>query len=70
MSPTAEAISRELDEKNKVIAHLTQTLAHTRACLEIARGALESIADDAGGSVSSDALASRRALALKALGQI
>jgi hypothetical protein len=36
----------ELSEKTKVIAHLTQTLSHTRSCLEIARTALESIADD------------------------
>jgi hypothetical protein len=35
----------ELAEKNKVIAHLTQTLSHTRDCLEIARMALESIAE-------------------------
>ena len=37
---------RELKEKSKVIAHLTQTLALTRECLEIARAALERIANE------------------------
>lgn len=40
----SQSIAHELAEKNEVIAHLTKTLAHTRDCLEIARGALERIA--------------------------
>jgi hypothetical protein len=70
MSTAAEAIERELDEKNKVVAHLTQTLAHTRDCLEIARAALESIADDDGMSVPRQEHARCREIALNALGQI
>ncbi len=44
MTPASDPIARELEEKNKVIAHLTETLAHTRECLETARVALERIA--------------------------
>jgi hypothetical protein len=36
----------EIAEKTKVITHLTQTLSHARSCLEIARTALQSIADE------------------------
>jgi len=36
MTDAANAAS-ELEEKSKVIAHLTLTLASTRECLEIAR---------------------------------
>jgi len=45
MADAANAAS-ELEEKSKVIAHLTQTLASTRECLEIARAALERIANE------------------------
>jgi hypothetical protein len=45
MTDAANAAS-ELEEKNKVIAHLTKTLASTRECLEIARAALERIANE------------------------
>ena len=38
MTDAANAAS-ELEEKSKVIAHLTLTLASTRECLEIARAA-------------------------------
>lgn len=69
MSPAAEAVARELDEKNKVIAHLTQTLAHTRDCLEIARAALETIADDSG-RAPSEVQARWREIARNALGRI
>jgi hypothetical protein len=40
MTDAANAAS-ELEEKSKVIAHLTPTLASTTECLEIARAALE-----------------------------
>lgn len=70
MATSVEAASRELAEKTKVIAHLTQTLAHTRACLDIARAALESIADENGGSAASEADAHRRKIALETLARI
>ena len=44
MITETDPMARELEDKNKVIAHLTQTLALTRECLEIARLALERIA--------------------------
>lgn len=66
MTAAADA-AEELDEKNKVIAHLTQTLAHTRECLEIARASLESIANE---STLSESQASSREIALNALKRI
>lgn len=69
MNAAIDATANELSEKNKVIAHLTQTLAHTRNCLEIARAALESIAAD-GKSDSSDSHARTREIALEALRRI
>ena len=59
--------AKELEEKSKVIAHLTQTLAHTRECLEIARAALESIANE---STSGKGPADPREIALDALKRI
>lgn len=45
---TAEAdVAKEVAEKTQVIAHLTKTLAKTRECLEIARAALDRIANEA-----------------------
>ncbi|HUI20988.1 MAG TPA: hypothetical protein VLZ74_08085 [Methylocella sp.] len=41
----------ELQEKNKVIAHLTRTLAQTRECLEVARAAFERIAKEGSSEV-------------------
>jgi hypothetical protein len=70
MTGPADAVSRELDEKNKVIAHLTKTLAQTRACLEIARTALESIADAGGESNLDERHARIREIALGALRRI
>ena len=57
----------ELEEKNKVIAHLTKTLALTRECLEIARAALERIADE---SQTDKGLVEDRATARDALDRI
>lgn len=45
MNETQDA-ARDLEEKTKVVAHLTKTLALTRECLDLARAALESIADE------------------------
>ena len=60
----------EIAEKTKVITHLTQTLSHTRSCLEIARTALQSIADEGKkGGVSEDH-ARCREIASEALGRI
>ena len=59
--------ARELEEKTKVIAHLTQTLAHTRECLEIARAALDRIADE---SASGKGPEDTREIALDALKRI
>jgi hypothetical protein len=42
----AENAAHEVEEKNKVIAHLTKTLALTRECLDTARAALERIANE------------------------
>lgn len=44
-TPSAESTAEPAD-KDRVIAHLTKTLAHTRECLEKARAALDSIAND------------------------
>jgi hypothetical protein len=55
----------EIAEKTKVITHLTQTLSHTRSCLEIARTALQSIADD-----GKESHARCREIASEALGRI
>ena len=66
----ADAIARELGEKDKVIAQLTQTLALTRDCLETARKALESIAEAHGASDASGDHARCRELALDALAKI
>ena len=44
MITETDPMAQELEDKNKVIAHLTQTLALTRDCLEISRRALERIA--------------------------
>jgi hypothetical protein len=41
-----DPLVRELDQKDKFIAELKQTLAHTRICAETARAALESMNDD------------------------
>lgn len=65
MTDTADA-AKELEEKTKVIAHLTRTLAHTRESLEIARAALESIANE---GASGDRQKTRE-IALNALQQI
>jgi len=58
----------ELVEKTKVITHLTQTLSHTRSCLEIARTALERIADERKNGDLSEAHACE--IAAAALGEI
>jgi len=63
----SDVIARELAEKNKVIAHLTETLAHTRECLEIARAALERIAE---GEATHGRGARDRETALEALRHI
>ncbi len=63
----AASAARELEEKTKVIAHLTQTLSHTRECLEIARAALERIANE---STSGKGPEDPREIALDALNQI
>jgi hypothetical protein len=44
-APIWDPLVRELDEKDKFIAQLTQMLAHTRDHLGIACSALESIAN-------------------------
>jgi hypothetical protein len=61
MTNATTAAAQELTEKNEVIAHLTQTLAHTRNCLEIARAALANIAE------ASEDQARSRAIAVSAL---
>ncbi len=66
MTDAANAAS-ELEEKSKVIAHLTKTLASTRECLEIARGALERIANE---SRPDKGLIGDREIALDALSRI
>ena len=66
MTDAANAAS-ELEEKSKVIAHLTLTLASTRECLEIARGALERIANE---SRPDKRLIGDREIALDALNRI
>ncbi|MGO9675042.1 MAG: hypothetical protein ACLPSF_12900 [Methylocella sp.] len=68
--PDAAARETELAEKTKVIAHLTQTLSHTRSCLEIARTALQSIADEGGEGALSESQARCREIASDALGRI
>ena len=60
----------ELAEKTKVIAHLTQTLFHTRDCLEIARTALQSSADDGKKGGVSEGHARCCEIASDALGRI
>jgi hypothetical protein len=72
MTDLSDAAAREaeLAEKNKVIAHLTQTLSHTRECLEIARTALESIAEDRNKGDLSEIHARCREIAAEALGRI
>lgn len=66
MTDAANAAS-ELEEKSKVIAHLTQTLALTRECLEIARVALERIANE---SRPDKGFMGDREIALDALSRI
>jgi hypothetical protein len=72
MSDLSAAASREAElvEKTKVITHLTQTLSHTRSCLEIARTALERIADDRKSDDLSEAHARACEIAAAALGEI
>jgi len=67
MTAAADA-AKELDEKKRVIAHLTQTLEHTRECLEIARASLESIV--ANESTLCESQAASREIALNALKRI
>ncbi len=52
-----DPLVRELDQKDKFIAELKQTLAHTGFCAETARAALESMSDgdEKGGSVQDRA---------------
>lgn len=69
MDTVTEPLARELAEKEKVIAHLTKTLAHTRDCLEIARVALEGIANSAAKGEHDNA-ARVGAMAREALRQI
>jgi hypothetical protein len=66
MADAANAAS-ELEEKSKVIAHLTLTLASTRECLELARAALERIANE---SRPDKRLMGDREIALDALSRI
>jgi hypothetical protein len=66
MTDAANAVS-ELEEKNKVIAHLTKTLASTRECLEVARAALERIANE---SRPDKSLVDDREIALDVLKRI
>jgi len=66
MTDAANAAS-ELEEKSKVIAHLALTLASTRECLEIARAALERIANE---SRQDKGLIGDREIALDALSRI
>lgn len=71
MTDLEYASAQELHEKNRVIAHLTKTLSHTRDCLEIARKALESIAGDEGkGEASSEGHLGCRKIAADALSRI
>ncbi|MGA2638550.1 hypothetical protein [Methylocella sp.] len=60
----------EIAEKTKVITHLTQTLSHTRSCLEIARTALQSIADEGKKGGVSESHARCCEIASEALGRI
>jgi hypothetical protein len=72
--PTAAAIwdplVRELDEKDRAIANLQQNLAHTRDCIEIARKALQSVADGNGHSRSHENHMRTSEIALNALNRI
>ncbi|MHB8886065.1 MAG: hypothetical protein ACYC5H_13500 [Methylovirgula sp.] len=70
MIAEADPIVRELEEKNKVIAHLTQKLALTRDCLEIARVALERIATCEMPVLGTGVHAECREIAREALRQI
>ncbi len=70
MIAETDPIARELEEKNKVIAHLTQKLALTRECLEIARAALERIAACEVPATKTEAHAGCRETALEALRHI
>lgn len=70
MTTATDPIARELEEKSKVIAHLTQTLAHTRECLETARLALERIAACEAADAGAKAHGCCRETALEALRQI
>ncbi len=70
MTAATDPIARELEEKNKVIMHLTQTLAHTRECLEIARVALERIAAYEAADAPAEAHRGCRETALETLRQI
>ena len=65
---SAAARESELVEKTIVITHLTQTLSHTRICLEIARTALERIAEDRKNGDLSEAHACE--IAVAAVGEI
>ena len=65
-----DSIAQELAEKNRIIAHLTKTLAHTRDCLEIARVILERIAQSQTADNAPEMLASHRETARDTLGQI
>jgi hypothetical protein len=68
---TNEEHAQELDEKNRVIAHLTKTLSHTRDCLDIARKALESIAGEEGeGEASIEGHITCRKIAAESLSRI
>ncbi len=70
MIAETEQIARELEEKNKIIAHLTQKLALTRDCLEIARVALERIATCEMPGAGIDAYPAYRETAVEALRRI
>jgi len=64
MTDAANAAS-ELEEKSKVIAHLTQPLDAARARLEIARAELARIVNE---SLPHQSVADDRAIASEALG--
>ena len=72
MTDLSDAAAREaeLAEKNRIIAHLTKTLSHTRGCLEIARTALESIAEDSNKGDLREVHARCREIAAETLGRI
>lgn len=70
MIAETDPIAQELEEKNKVIAHLTQKLALTRDCLEVARVALERIAACEASAAGTEAHAGCRETALEALRHI